>query len=128
PRIPRRMLTGVVRPVADVGGAHVGVVRTGSPRGALRVCRAAGAGPGAALRWITLARRRPADRRRRLERIRRASTARSGAGLVHVTVARRGAAYGAGVPRRVLAVVARAVARIRRARVAVVGAGRAGRL
>src|SRR5204862_2949695 len=94
----------------------------------LRVRRTRRARPGAVLRRVALAARRTTDGRRRLERVGRARAARPGAELVEVAVARRGAADRAGVPRRVLAEVARAVAGIGRARVAVVGARRPGRL
>src|SRR5207244_7039823 len=84
--------------------------------------------PGPALRGAPPTGRRAADGGPRLERVGRTRAARPGAELVDVAVSRRGAADGAGVPRRVLAEVARAVAGIRRARVAVVGAQRPARL
>src|SRR5207244_12746383 len=84
--------------------------------------------PGPALRGAPPTGRRAADGGPRLERVGRTRAARPGAELVEVAVARRGATDGPSVPRRVLAEVARAVAGIRRARVAVVRAGRARRL
>src|SRR5207237_603641 len=61
---------------------------------------------------------------RGLEGVRGAHRARAGAGLVHVAEAGGGAADRPGVARRVLAVVAAAVALVAAARVAVVGARR----
>src|SRR5205823_706203 len=93
-----------------------------------RIGRARRSRPGAVLRRVALTARRAADRGRRLEGIGRARAAGPGAELVEVAVARRGAADGAGIPGRVLAGIARAVARVGRARVAVVGAQRPARL
>src|SRR5439155_12193169 len=70
----------------------------------------------------------PALGGRRAEAVGRAARRRPGAALGYVAVARRGATDGPGVARRVLADVARAVARVGRARVAVVGAQRPARL
>src|SRR5207249_10651518 len=64
---------------------------------------------------------------RRLEGVVGTRAARPGAQLVEVAVARRGATDRAGVPRCMLAEVARAVAGVAGARVAVVGAERAAR-
>src|SRR5204862_193601 len=80
--------------------------------------------PGAVLRHVARARRRAALDEGRLEAVRRTGRARAGAGLVHVADACRRTAYRSGVPRRVLAVVAAAVALVAAARVAVVGARR----
>src|SRR5439155_632133 len=62
-----------------------------------------------------------------LEAVRRAGRARPGAGLVHIAEAGGGAADRPRVPRRVLAVIAAAVALVAAARVAVRGACRPGR-
>src|SRR5207249_3239480 len=123
-RVPRRVLTGVVRAVALVATARVTVVRAGSACRPLDILGAAGIATRAELRRIALARRGATDDVGRLEGVRRTDGARSRAGLDQVAVPGCGAADRAGVPRRVLAVVARAVAHVAAARVAVVGAGR----
>src|SRR5207249_1601178 len=125
--VPRRVLAGVVRPVALIRAARVSIVRAGRPRGILRVGRARRTRSGAVLRRIALAPRRAADGGRRLEGVVGTRAARPGAQLVEVAVARRGATDRAGVPRCMLAEVARAVAGVAGARVAVVGAERAAR-
>src|SRR5439155_1402145 len=114
------------RAAAHVGGAHVAVVGTRRPARLEGVGRAGGAGAGAALRHVALARRRAAHRawvpggvraRRaravahvagadvavvragraaRLEGVRRAGGAGAGAALRHVALARRRAAHRAG--------------------------------
>src|SRR5205807_232712 len=110
------------------GRADVAVVGTRRARRGLRVGRAARPAAGAHLRRVALARRAAADDEARLEHVGRTRAARPVAGLVHVAGTRRRAAGRAGVARRVLAGVARAVARVGRARVTVVGAGGAARL
>src|SRR5207249_4441426 len=80
--------------------------------------------PRAVLRRVALARRGAADRARGLEGVGRTDGARARAALVHVTHPGRCAAHRPGVPRRVLAGVAAAVALIECARVAVGGARR----
>src|SRR5207302_1942450 len=131
-----RMLAGVARPVALVRTARVAVIRAGGAGRTLRVRRTARGGPRAHLRGVTLPCRRTADDEAGQEPIRRAARARPGARLDVVADVGRRPAHGAGVPRRVLAGVARPVAFIRAARVAVVrargarrrlGIGRAGR-
>src|SRR5205823_6100640 len=94
------------------------------PRRRLRIRRAAGTRAGAVLGLVTLSRRGAADRARRLEGDRRTDGSGAGAGLVHVAEAGGGAADRAGVPRRVLAVLAAPVALVEAARIAVVGARR----
>src|SRR5439155_1427789 len=126
-RIARRMLAGVARSVALIRAARVAVVGARGPGGLLRVRRTRRTGSGAVLRWITLAAGRAAGGGRRLEGVVGTRAARPGAQLIEVAVARRGATDGAGVPRCMLAEVARAVAGVAGARVAVVGAGRAAR-
>src|SRR5439155_271307 len=126
--VPRRVLTGHVGAIALVQGAGVGVRRTGGRRRLLGVRRAGGAGAGAALGDVALARRRAAHRARvprrvlaggvravagirgadvavvgargpvRLEGVGRAGGAGAGAGLGHVALPRRRAAHGARVP------------------------------
>src|SRR5206468_853312 len=150
--VARRVLAGHVRAVALIEGARVGVRRAGGPRRLLGVRRAGGAGPRAALGDIAFARRRAAHGaavprrvlaghvgaialvqgagvgvrrtggRRRLLGVRRAGGADTVAGLRQVAFARRRAAHRAGVPRRVRAGRAAAVADVARADVAVVGA------
>src|SRR5207245_1322190 len=94
---------------------------------ALRIRRAAGARPGAVLRRVALAARRPTDGARRLEGVGGADRARPGAVLVDVARGRGGPADGARIARRMLAGVARSVALIGAARVPVVGTRRARR-
>src|SRR5207302_5393037 len=109
-RIAGRVLAGVVRPVALVAAAGVAVVGARRPRGALRVPRTGGAGPGAVLHRITLARRGPADDGGGLEGVGRARRARAGALLGHVAVTGHRAAGRAAVARRVPAGFVRRVA------------------
>src|SRR5439155_814086 len=123
-RVPRRVLTGVVRAVALVATARVTVVRAGRACRPLDILGAAGIATRAELRRIALARGGAAAAEVRLEGIGRAGGARSRAGLVHVTGTGGRAANGPGIPRRVPAIIARAVALVAAARVAVVGAGR----
>src|SRR5205823_3566895 len=66
-RVPGRMRARRARTVAHVGGAHVAVVRAGRAARLEDVGRAGGAGAGAALGQVALARRRAADRARGLE-------------------------------------------------------------
>src|SRR5438874_558244 len=128
PGVARRVLAGVARSVALIGGARVPVVGTRRARRCLGIRRAVRAVPRAALRRVALAARRPTHGGRRLEGVGGTGRARPRTVLVDVTAARRRAADRAGVPRRVLAGVVRPVALIRAARVAVVGARRPGRL
>src|SRR5207249_14897 len=128
PGVARRVLAGVARAVARVGRAGVAVVGARGARRGLRIGRTRRPRPRTVLRRVAFAGRRPADGTRRLDRVAPALRARPGAELVDVADARGGAADRAGVARRVLAEVARAVAGIGRARVAVVGAQRPARL
>src|SRR5207302_2008017 len=121
PGVAGRVLAGAVRAVAEVGGA-------GRAVGLLGVGRARGAAAGAEVVEVTVAHRRAANRRRGLERIGGTRGARAGARFGHVADARRGATRRSRVARRVLAGVGGAVALIRGAGVAVVRAGRTGRL
>src|SRR5439155_7635284 len=123
--IAGRVLAGAVRAVAQVGRADVAVVAARRPRRALGVGRAARPGAGARLRRIALARRGAADDEARLEHVGGTRAARARAGLVNVAGTGRSPAHRARVARRVLAGVAGPVARVRRAGVAVIGAGRA---
>src|SRR5205823_3926304 len=127
PGVPRRVLASVARSVALIRAARVAVVRARRAGGTLRIRRAAGARPGAVLRRVALAARRPTDGARRLEGVGGADRARPRAVLVDVARARGGPADGARVARRVLAGAARAVALVAAARVSVVRAGRARR-
>src|SRR5437870_5286758 len=111
PGVPRRVLAGVARPVALIERARVAVGGARRARRLLGVRRAAGARPGAVLRRVALARRGTAHRARRLEAIGRADRARARARLVHVAHPGRRPAHRPGVPRRVLAGVARPEAR-----------------
>src|SRR5581483_4580220 len=126
--VARRMLAGDARAVALVHGARVAVVGACASRGPLRVGGAARPAAGARLRRDAVVRGRATDRARRREAVGRAARARSGAGLRHVTGARRRPAHRPGVPGGVLAGDAAAVALVHGARVAVVGARRAGGL
>src|SRR5206468_278508 len=96
-----RVLTRIVRSVTRVGGAGIPVISTWRTRRRLVVGRARRSRPGAVLRRIALASRRPTDHGRRREGVGRARRARSVARLVHVARPRRGAADRPGVPRRV---------------------------
>src|SRR5207249_4461699 len=120
--IARRVLAGVARSVALIGAARVPVVGTRRARRCLGIRRAVRAVPGAALRRVALAARRPTHGGRRLEGVGGTGRARPRTVLVNVTAARCRAADRAGVPRRVLAGVGRPVALIRAARVAALGA------
>src|SRR5438445_5096261 len=125
--VPGRVLAGVVAAVALVAAARVAVVGARRPRRNLGVGRAGGAAAGAEIGRVTLVHRLAAHRARRLEGVRRAHGARAGAGLVQVAEAGGGPADRPGVPRRVLAGVAAAVALVAAARVAVGGACRPSR-
>src|SRR5207249_11534834 len=120
-----RGLAGAVRAAAKVGRAGVAVLAARGPGRPLGVGRAARPGAGAHLCRIALARRGAADDEARLEHVGGTRAARARAGLVHVAGAGRSPAHHARVAGRVLAGVAGPVARVRRAGVAVVGAGRA---
>src|SRR5207253_2075327 len=122
--VPGRVLAVVAAAVALVAAARVAVRGACRPGRGLRARRSSGAGPGAVLRRVALARRGAALDEGRHEAVRRAGRARPGAGLVHVAYPGRGPAHRPGVPRRVLAVVSAAVALVAAARVAVVGARR----
>src|SRR5439155_446881 len=127
-RVAGGMLAGVARAVALVHSARVGVARARRSRGTLVVRRAVRSGPGAVLRRVALPRRSTALDEGRQEAVRRAGRARSRACLDVVAGARRRPADRAGVAGRVLAGVARAVALVEAARVAVARARRPGRL
>src|SRR5207244_6060040 len=114
--------------VALVAAARVAVAGARRARGTLRVRRAVGAVARAVLGRIALARRGAADRARRLARIRGTDGARAGAALVHVAGTSSGPAHRPGIPRRVLAGVAAAVASAEARRVAVGGARRPARV
>src|SRR5262249_4044831 len=122
--VARRVLAGVVGAVALIRAARIPVVGAGRARRLLRVRGARGARPGAVLRRVALARRRAAGGGRRLEGVVRTGAARPGAQLVEITVARRRPTDRAGVAGWMLAEVARAVAGVGGARVAVVRAER----
>src|SRR5206468_1165053 len=124
PRVPRQVLAVIAAAVALVAAARVAVRGACRPGRGLRIRRAIGAVPRTALRRITLARRGTADRARGLEGIGGAHRARARAAPRRSADAGGGAADRPGVPRRVLAVVAAAVALVAAARVAVVGARR----
>src|SRR5439155_1105784 len=124
--VPRRMLAVVAAAVALVAAARVAVVGARRARRALRVGRAVRPAAGAVLRRVAFACRPAADGGGRLEHVGRARAAHTRAGLRQVAGAGRRTAGRPRVPRRVLAGVARAVARVGGARGAVVGAGRAG--
>src|SRR5206468_3590891 len=81
PRVPRRVLTGVVGAVALIERAGVAVRRARRPRALLPVGRAAGPVAGAVLRRVALARARAAHRARRQEAVGRTGRARPRAGL-----------------------------------------------
>src|SRR5207302_347200 len=109
---------------------HVAVARRGTAGGGGRleaIGRAVGPCARAVLGLVAVTGASPALGGRRCEAVGRTARRRPGAALGYVAVARRGATDGPGVPRRVLAGVARAVALIGRADVAVVGARRARR-
>src|SRR5205823_4349126 len=125
--VPRRVLARVARAVAGIRAARIAVVGAAGARRALRIHRAVRGRPGAVLRRVALAGRWPADDAARLEHVFGTGAARPGAGLVHVARTGRRPADRPAVARRMLAVVARAVARVGRARVAVVRACRARR-
>src|SRR5439155_1326513 len=156
-RVPCRMLAGVAAAVALIHATGVPVARARRARRRLAVGRATGARPGARLGLVAFTGDWPADRpgvpRRVLAsvarsvaliraarvavvrarraggtlRIRRAAGARPGAVLRLVAGTGGCPADRAGVPRRVLAGVARSVALIGAARVPVVGTRRARR-
>src|SRR5207249_1127850 len=125
--IPRGVLAVVPAAVAGVDRARVPVIGAGGVRGLLRVDRAVGAVPGTVLGEVALAIGRAADDARGLEAIGGTAVADAVAGLGRVAVPGRRPAHRPRVPRGVLAVVPAAVAGVGRARVAVVGAGRAAR-
>src|SRR5207249_10925014 len=105
--VARRMLAVVTRAVAGVGGAWVSVIGAGRARGILGVRRAVGAVPRAEVGEVALADRRTAERRRGQEGVVRTRRAAAGTRLGGVADAGRRAARGPGVPRRVLARLAR---------------------
>src|SRR5207244_3442761 len=76
--VPRRVLAGVVRPVALIRAARVAVVGARGPGGLLRVRRTRRTRAGAVLRWITLAAGRAAGGGRRLEGVVGTRAARPG--------------------------------------------------
>src|SRR5207253_2712911 len=130
PAIARRVLAGVVGPVALVERAGLRVLGARRAARLLLVHRAGLArDAGAGLDLVALAHRRPADKGARPHHVARAGSAGAGAGLVGIAyVARAVAADRAGVAGRVLTRIARAVAGVGRTGVAVICAGRAGRL
>src|SRR5437870_3699031 len=107
PGVPRRVLASVARSVALIRAARVAVVRARRAGGALRIRRAASARPGAVLRRVALAARRPTDGGRGLEGVSGTGRARPVTVLVHVTGTGRRPADRARVARRVLAGVVR---------------------
>src|SRR5439155_1378855 len=121
-RVARRVLAGVAAAVALIRAARVAVVRAGRAGRALRVGRARGRRAGAALGRVAFARRPATHDEARLEHVGGTGGAGPGAVLVHVAGTGRRAADGARIARRMLAGVARSVALIRAAWVAVVGA------
>src|SRR5439155_1707253 len=104
------------------------LVRAGGARRLLRVGRAGGTAPRAEVVLIALADRRTAVDRARLEQIVRARAREARAELGQVARAGGCATGRAGVAGRMLAGVARPVARVAGARIAVVGARRPARL
>src|SRR5205823_6132702 len=126
--IARRVLAGVVRAVAQISRADVAVVGARRARRRLRVGRAGGTAPRAEVVLIAVADRRTAVDRARLEQIVRARAREARAELGQVARAGGGATGRAGVDGRMLAGVARPVARVAGARIAVVGARRPARL
>src|SRR5207237_1084970 len=128
PRIPCRMLAVVAAAVALVAASRVAIVGARGTCGLLRVGRTGGARPRAELGRIALAGGGAAQGRGGEEGVGGTGGARAVAGLGHVAVPGRRPAHHPRVARGVLAGDVRAVARVGRARVAVVGAGRAARL
>src|SRR5439155_13596969 len=120
-RAGRTAAGAVLGDVARAGGRPADGAR--GLEGVGRTCRRRA---GAVLRDVAGAGGGPADDRRRLEGIGRAGRARPVARLVDVARACRSPAHGAGVPGGVLARIARAIAGVRRARIAVVRAPGAG--
>src|SRR5439155_1341467 len=121
PGVARRVLAGVVGPVALVERAGIRVLGARRPARLLLV-RGAGLAreAGAGLDLVALARRRAADEGARPHHVARAGGAGAGAGLVGIAaVARAVAADRPGIARRVLARIARPVARGGRTWVAV---------
>src|SRR5207249_2742075 len=110
PRIPCRMLAVIAAAVALVAAARIAIVGAGGPAGLLRVGRTGGARPRAELGGIALAGRGAAERRGAEEGVGGTGGARAVAGLGHIAVPGRRPAHRAGVPCRMPAVVAAAVA------------------
>src|SRR5207302_1093864 len=123
-----RMLAGVARPVARVAGARITVVGARRPARLLGVGRAAGAVARAEVVGVALVHGGATEHGRGLEGVVRTRRAATRAGLRHVADTRRRAARGPRVAGRMLTRVARAVAGIGRADVAVVRARRPARL
>src|SRR5438552_113888 len=121
---------GAVGPVALVERAGIRVLGACSMARLLLVRRAGlSRDARAGLDLVALARRRAADKGARPHHVARAGGAGAGAGLVGIAhVARAVAADRPGIARRVLTRIARAVARVGRTGVAVIRAGRGGRL
>src|SRR5207245_615601 len=156
--VARRVLAGIARAVAGVGRARIAVVGARGRARLLRIGGTRGIRPVAGLGHVAFTRRRPAlragvarrvlagiaravagvgrariavvgaRRRARLLRIGGTRGIRPVAGLGHVAFTRRRPALRAGVARRVRDGIARAVAGVGRARIAVVGARRRARL
>src|SRR5439155_997462 len=124
PGVPRRVLAVVAAAVALVAAARVAVAGARRPRRTLGVRRTAGAVPRAVLRRIALTRRGAAHDARSLQGAGRPDRARARPSPAPAPFRSRRAAHRPGVPRRVLAVVAAAVALVAAARVAVAGARR----
>src|SRR5207245_965372 len=126
--VARRVLTRIARAVAGVGRARIAVVDARRPARLLGVGGTTRTRARAGLRQVALARRRATHGAGGLEGIGRTGRARAVAALGRVAGPRRRAAHRAGMAGRVLARVARAVAGVGRARIAVVGARRPARL
>src|SRR5207249_3906291 len=128
PRIPCRMLAVIAAAVALVAAARIAIVGAGRPAGLLRVGRAGRARSRADFGRVARAGGGAADRAGGEVGVGGAGRARAVAGLGDVAVPGRRPAHHPRVARGVLAGDVRAVAGVGRARVAVVGAGRAARL
>src|SRR5205814_7086289 len=112
--------TGRTRPITGLGEtAHPGRGATLRARGARRVRGTGGARAGAGLGHVAGARRGAAHGGGGLEDIRGTGRTRAVADLGHVARPRRRPTHRAGVPRRMLAGIARAVALVEGAGVAV---------
>src|SRR5439155_646079 len=126
-RVPRRVRAGggAHGAVTHLGGADVPVVRAGRAGRFDGVGRAGGARAGARLGHVAGAGRGAADRAARLEAVGRTARARAVTAFRHVARAGRGAAHRPRIAHGVLADVAAAIAEVGRARISIIGAGRA---